>query len=368
MKKIAILGSTGSIGTQALEVIDALGGWEVVALSAHKNIRLLSEQIKKYKPKYVAVTDPKSAGEIKGAVCGITDEILGEADFALNAIVGNAGLLPTLKAIELKKDVGLANKETLVTAGEIVMERARANNVAIIPIDSEHSAIFQCLRDGNKISKILLTASGGPFRTWPSDKIKTATPQDALKHPNWNMGAKITIDSASLMNKGLEFIEARRLFNTTNIEIVVHPESVVHSAVEFDDGSVIAQLGAPDMRLPIAYALTNPKRANLPFKKLNIFDYEKLTFERPRYDDFPCLNLAKEALKMGGVYPAILNAANETAVELFLRGEILFGKIPELIETALFAYNLDNGPMFENMIENVLSADNWARKKILSLL
>ena len=363
MKKIAVLGSTGSIGTQALEIIDALGEWEVVALSAHKNTRLLSDQISKYKPKYIAVTDSQSAKSVKGAAREITGEFFAEADFVINAIVGNAGLLPTLKAIELKKDIGLANKETLVTSGEIVMRRAKENGVKIIPIDSEHSAIFQCLRDGNKISKIILTASGGPFRTWESAKIKAAAAKDALKHPNWNMGAKITIDSASLMNKGLEFIEARWLFNTTDIEITVHPESVIHSAVEFEDGSVLAQLGAPDMRLPIAYALTNPKRAPLPFKKLNLFDYKTLTFERPRYEDFPCLGLAKSALETGGVYPAVLNAANEAAVELFLRGKILFGAIPELIETALSAYNLDNGLT----VENILAADNWARKKILDL-
>ncbi len=286
-----------------------------------------------------------------------------KADIVLNSIVGIAGLLPTLAAINAHRTIALANKETLVAAGEIVMKSAGENSVPIIPVDSEHSAIFQTLQgnsDKGAVKKIILTASGGPFFGKDKTFLENVKAEDALKHPNWNMGAKVTIDSATMMNKGLEFIEARWLFDTLNIEIVVHRESVLHSAVMFDDNSVIGQLGVPDMRIPIQYALTYPKRMPSPASELSLTDYGKLTFYKPDYETFECINICKEAIKRGGVYPAAVNGANEESVKLFLKGKIKFTDIARINEMAL-----NNAPKTTNInVEEVLSADREARKYV----
>ena len=372
MKKLAILGSTGSIGKQALEVVKKLCGVEVAALTTNTNIELLLRQIEEFKPRFVCVSDEKSCEKISGQLnsdtrlycgsAGMIDMINDlEADILLNSLVGSAGLLPTLTAIEKNIDIALANKETLVCGGRLVMEKAKAHNVRIIPVDSEHSAIFQSLQGNNRrdVSKIHLTASGGPFRKWKREDLEHIKLSDALKHPNWAMGRKITIDSATLMNKGLEMIEAKWLFDIDmdDINVVVHPQSIIHSMVEYADGSVIAQLGAADMRLPIAYALTYPDRANMDFKKLDFFELNALTFEKPRYDDFPCLNLAKEAVKTGGNMPALMNAANEGAVEAFLNEKIKFTDIPYIIEKAMAAYTYKES----FGLEDVLAADKFGR-------
>ena len=382
IRNISILGSTGSIGTQTLEVVDILNDVKVVALSTNKNIDLLIEQIKKYKPKKVVITDDKSYRDFKEKVKFIKTEktkmpeilfgmdglieiaTMNECNFVINSLVGNIGLIPTIEAIKNKKNIGLANKETLVTAGEIVMTLATEHKVDILPIDSEHSAIFQCLIGNKKqnLNKIYLTASGGPFRTWDYEKLKNVTPSDALKHPNWVMGKKITIDSSTLMNKGLEVIEAKRLFDVApdEIEVVVHPESIIHSMVEYIDGSIIAQIGTADMRTPIAYSLTYPERASLPFKKLDLFQNNNLTFEKPNIENFKCLKLAYDALKSGSEYCSVLNAANEICVEYFLDNKIKFLDIPKLIENALSAYNLKP----ENTIESILEADKFGRRYV----
>ena len=373
MKKLAIFGSTGSIGKQALEVVKQLSGIEIAALTTNTNIELLLRQIEEFKPRLVCVTDENACEKISAYIddevklyCG-SDGLIDmindmSADIVLNSVVGSAGLLPTLRAIEKGMDIALANKETLVCGGGLFMEKARENNVRILPVDSEHSAIFQCLQGSKagEVSKIHLTASGGPFRTWPKEKLDSIKLSDALKHPNWAMGRKITIDSATLMNKGLEMIEAKWLFNVDmeDINVVVHPQSIIHSMVEYRDGSVIAQLGAADMRLPIAYALTYPDRANLEFKKLDFFRLSGLDFETPRYEDFPCLNLAKEAVKIGGNMPACMNAANEGAVELFLNEKIKFTQIPYIIEKAMAAYNYKASVE----LEDILAADKFGRE------
>ena len=303
-----------------------------------------------FNPKYVCVTDKnafiKAREEIgsKAQLFNDLEELISasSSDLVLNSLVGSAGLKPTMCAINKGMDIALANKETLVCAGSIVMEAARSNNVRIIPVDSEHSAIFQCLQ-GNahgELSKIHLTASGGPFRTWERERLATVTIADALKHPNWSMGKKITIDSATLMNKGLEMIEAKWLFDVSmdDINVIIHPESIIHSAVEFRDGSVLAQLGTPDMRGPIAYALTYPERVELNVARLDFFARNQLNFEKPRYTDFPALDLCKEAMRIGYTMPAVLNAANEAAVDLFLRGKIRFLDIAMIIEKTMSAY------------------------------
>lgn len=377
VERIAILGSTGSIGVQALEVAKDLG-IDVVAMSGHSNIDLLEKQIIEHKPKIVSVKDEVLAKELKKRVSnnykveifyGLDGLInVAQADdsqMLLTSVVGSVGLIPTICAIKKGKDIALANKETLVTAGKIVMEEARKNNVRILPVDSEHSAIFQCLEanDRGDLSKILLTASGGPFRGKKAFDLENVSLEDALKHPNWSMGAKITIDSATMMNKGLEVIEARWLFdvNPEEIEVVVHPQSIIHSMVEYVDGSVIAQLGTPDMKMPIQYALTYPRRAENSYSKLDIVKQGTLTFESPDLESFRCLKLSFEALKEGGTMPVVLNAANEVAVEKFLERKINFMDIPRIIEESLHSHQNKKNPS----VDDILAVDRQIREGLL---
>lgn len=367
MKKIAILGSTGSIGTQTLEIVDEQGDLEVVALSAGGNIKLLEEQMRKYRPKYVSVWEEEKAKELAeqtkdlGIPVGYgMDGLLETAtiegsEVLVTAIVGMLGIRPTIAAIKAGKTIALANKETLVTAGHIIMPLAKEYNVPILPVDSEHSAIFQSLQgaEGNVISKILLTASGGPFRGKTREELANMQVEDALKHPNWSMGRKITIDSSTLVNKGLEVMEAKWLFGVDldQIQVVVHPQSVIHSAVEYEDGAVIAQLGTPDMRLPIQYALYYPKRRSLSGKRLNLFELGNLTFEEPDTKTFKGLALAYEAMKRGGNIPTIYNAANEKAVSLFLDRKISYLQITELIEASMNQIAFIDNPNLEEILQ-----------------
>ncbi len=349
MKEIIVLGSTGSIGTQALEVCRRQG-YRVTALAAGRNAELVEAQAREFMPFSVALFDCEAAKELKirlkdtdikvfSGIDGICEVAQGRGDIVLNSIVGIAGLRPTLAAIEAGKDIALANKETMVTGGDIVNRLALEKGVKILPVDSEHSAIFQSLQGAPKgsLKKILLTASGGPFYGKKSDELKNVTAKDALKHPNWSMGAKITVDSATLMNKGLEVIEAVQLFGVTpeKIEVLVHRQSILHSAVELSDGAVIAQLGTPDMRLPIQYALTYPERADFSFETLDLFKVGTLTFEKPDTDTFACLKICTEAISRGGLCPTAVNGANEEAVALFLDGKIRFLDIAELVGEAL---------------------------------
>ena len=349
MKEIVLLGSTGSIGTQVLEVVK-LHNIRVRALSAGSNVKLLEEQAREFLPEYVCIADESKYSELKNALAdtsikvlcgknGLCEPAAISCDSVVNAIVGMTGFVPTLTAIRAGNNVALANKETLVVGGEIITAAAKEKGVQLLPIDSEHSAIFQCLMGsmGNKPRKIILTASGGPFRGYTAEQMKTVTKAQALKHPNWSMGSKITIDSATMMNKGLELIEAVWLFGVTpeQVEIVVHPQSILHSAVEFEDGSVIGQLGMPDMRIPIQLALTYPKRYNSPAKPLSLTDIGSLTFEKPDDEAFPCIGLAKKALKKGGNMPCIMNRANEIAVGQFLEDKIRFCEIAEKIQKAM---------------------------------
>ncbi|MCX7746862.1 MAG: 1-deoxy-D-xylulose-5-phosphate reductoisomerase [Clostridia bacterium] len=372
-KKISILGSTGSIGVQTLDVARNLK-IEVLGLTANRNIELLYKQILEFKPKLVSVGSEELAGELREKLGNFNVEImhgldglkevaaLDEIDTVVTSIVGIAGLIPTLAAIEKGKNIALANKETLVTAGSIVMEEAAKRNVKILPVDSEHSAIFQCLMGNEKktVSKIILTASGGPFRGKNSIELEKVSVDEALKHPNWNMGSKITIDSATLMNKGLEVIEAKWLFDLPleKIDVIVHPQSVIHSMVEYLDGSVIAQLGSPDMRIPIQFALTYPGRADNHFSRLNFLESNQLTFEKPDYEAFPSLGLAFQALKAGGTMPVVLNAANEVAVDLFLKRRIRFLDIPRMIKDAMEHHSVVEHPK----LHDIMDADGWARK------
>lgn len=350
-EKLTILGSTGSIGTQALDVVD-MRGYEVVALTADSNYKLLEQQIRKYKPKYAALSNEEAAKTLRTLVADTDTKVLsgkegiiecaaaGESDTVLNSIVGIAGLAPTVAAIDAGRNIALANKETLVAGGKIVMDKAKEKGIAILPVDSEHSAIFQSLQGMNKkdeLKSIILTASGGPFFGKTRDELKSVTVAQALKHPNWEMGAKITVDSASMMNKGLELIEAVWLFDVApdKVDIVVHRESIIHSLIEYNDNSVIAQLGVPDMRIPIQYALTYPDRYPSPVKKLNLWDYQNLTFYKPDYDTFECLNLCREAIRRGGLYSCVANGANEMANELFRKGEIGFLEIAEKVQLAM---------------------------------
>ena len=374
MKKLIILGSTGSIGVQALEVAER-NGYKVTALAAGKNTDLLEEQARKFKPDIVAVSETQAANDLKTRLADTDIKVLSgeegicaaaqyEGDIVLNAIVGIAGLRPTLAAITANKTIALANKETLVAGGEIVNRRIRETGIKLLPVDSEHSAIFQSLQGAPKgsIKKLLLTASGGPFYGKTKKELESVTVKDALNHPNWSMGAKITVDSATLMNKGLEVIEAVRLFDVApdDIEVLVHRQSIVHSGVELSDGAVIAQLGTPDMRLPIQYALTYPKRADFAFERLSLADIGTLTFERPDTDTFRCLPICIEAVKRGGLAPAAVNGANEEAVALFLSGKIKFLQIAELAEKALNSVNNKK----EYTIEDVFEADKAARELI----
>lgn len=379
-KKLTILGSTGSIGTQSLDVAEKRG-YEIVALTAHGNYKLLEEQIRKYKPKLVAMSDEKAASMLSLAVADTDTRVLSgsegvcecaaakQADTVINSVVGIAGLVPTLTAIRAGKDIALANKETLVAGGELVMKTAREKGVKILPVDSEHSAIFQCLEGMNKKSElksIILTASGGPFFGKTRQELESVTVAQALKHPNWEMGAKITVDSATMMNKGLELIEAVWLFDVSPdmIDIVVHRESIIHSLVEYNDNSVIAQLGVPDMRIPIQYALTYPERFESPVKKLNLWDYQNLTFYKPDYDTFRCLEICRDAITRGGLYPCTANGANEMANYLFRQGKIGFLEIADMVEKALEA-----SAKTENYsLEDVLEADKQARAFVQACL
>lgn len=352
MKRITLLGSTGSIGKSSLDVISRFPDqFKAQYLSANDNVELLAEQAKRFKPRGVVITNEKLEPILREKLKGEAIEVMSgkdalcdiarrnDVDFVIGAMVGFSGLKPTLEALKAGKDVGLANKETLVVAGEIVTDLSRRFGGRLLPIDSEHSAIFQCLvgESSKRVGKIILTASGGPFRALPKEKFADITVESALNHPNWKMGKKITIDSATLMNKGLEVIEAKWLFGMAieQIEVVVHPQSIVHSMVEFCDGSVKAQLGAPDMKIPIQYALTYPDRFEADYPRIDWKTLSRLDFEAPDPDKFRCLALAFESIKQGGSYPCVLNAANEVAVELFLNGKIPFLKIPELIEQAL---------------------------------
>ena len=376
MKSLVILGSTGSIGTQALEVCRR-DGYKVVALAAGSNVELLEAQAREFNVKAVAVFNEEKANELKFKLADTDIKVLSgvegvcsvaemEADIALNSIVGIAGLRPTLAAIESGKDIALANKETLVTGGDIVNRKAREKGVKILPVDSEHSAIFQSLQGAPRgsLKKILLTASGGPFFGKTRNDLENVTVKEALAHPNWSMGAKITIDSATLMNKGLEVIEAVHLFGVSanDIEVLVHRQSILHSAVELSDGAVIGQLGTPDMRLPIQYALTYPERSNYAFEKLSLSDIGTLTFQKPDIETFRCLPLCISAINEGGLRPTAVNGANEEAVRLFLEGKIKFLQIAELVEKA--AYSVENKKDFN--LEDILYTDKAARQAVLN--
>ena len=367
MKKIAILGSTGSIGTQTLDIVREQGDIKVTALAAGSNIGLLEKQIREFQPKLAAVWDEKHAQELRtrirdldvdvysgmeGLIAVSTEE---EAEILVTAIVGMLGLRPTVAAIKAGKNIALANKETLVTAGHLIRPLAKECNVSILPVDSEHSAIFQSLNgeEGNRIAKILLTASGGPFRGKKRQELMNMQVEDALKHPNWSMGRKITIDSATLVNKGLEVMEAKWLFDVEpeQIQVVVHPQSVIHSMVEYEDGAVIAQLGTPDMRLPIQYALYYPKRRPLSGKRLDFYELSNLTFEKPDTKTFEGLSLAMEAMKQGGNMPTVFNAANERAVALFLDRKIGFLEITEIIAESMNQIKYREQPSLEEILD-----------------
>jgi len=374
--KIALLGSTGSIGTQTLDVVrSTLPQAQVRVLTGHSNIQALAAITNEFRPQMVCVPDSAAAIQLKSLINTPCEILTGEdglavcaaesdADIVVNALVGCAGLVPTLAAISAGKDVALANKETLVTAGGLIMDAAKKKGVRITPIDSEHSAIWQCLQgnEGNDIEKIILTASGGPFRTWEREKIAAAAARDALRHPNWDMGAKITIDSATLMNKGLELIEAMWLFGKSaeQIDVLIHPQSIIHSMVQYTDGSVISQMGLPDMRLPILYALSAPKRVKTGFPRLDFLTCGSLTFEPPDMEKFPCLSLAIHAAKTGGTLPAVMNTLNEWAVGEFLQDKCGFYGISELIQQAFGAYTVK--PL--NSAADVTEAEEWAREFI----
>lgn len=366
MKKIAILGSTGSIGTQTLEVVRENGDLQVLGLAAGNNIKLLEEQIREFHPKLAAVWSEEKAKELRENVKDLNVTVVSgmeglievatitESEILVTAIVGMIGIRPTIEAIKAGKDIALANKETLVTAGHIIMPLAKEHNVAILPVDSEHSAIFQSLQGNPRgaLHKILLTASGGPFRGRKREDLENIQVEDALKHPNWEMGRKITIDSSTLVNKGLEVIEAKWLFDVEieQIEVVVHPQSIIHSMVEYVDGAIIAELGTPDMKLPIQYALYYPERRYLPGERVNFATLSQLTFEKPDLDTFYGLRLAMEAGKAGGSLPTVFNAANELAVSKFLNRKIKYLEIPEIIETCMRNHKNIANPTVEEIL------------------
>ncbi len=367
MKKIAILGSTGSIGTQTLEVVRNNGDIEITALAAGSNVERMEAQIREFRPKLAAMWTQEKAKELKGRVADLPVRIVSgmdglleiatepESEILVTAIVGMIGIRPTIAAMEAGKDIALANKETLVTAGHIIMPLAKERGVRILPVDSEHSAIFQCLNGENRaqIKKILLTASGGPFRGRKKEELKNVQVEDALKHPNWSMGRKITIDSATLVNKGLEMMEARWLFGVEpkDIQIVVQPKSIIHSMVEFADGAVIAQLGTPDMKLPIQYALYYPERRYLPGERLDFWSLGQITFEKPDMESFPGLKLAFDAAAAGGTMPTVYNAANERAVAKFLARKIGFLDIPMIIGDCMAAHQVKSAPTVEEILD-----------------
>lgn len=368
MKHIAILGSTGSIGKQTLNIVDQnKDDLKVVALAAGSNISELEHQVRKYRPEIVAVWDQEKAADLKQRLSDIEVDVYSgmdgllavataeKAEMLVTAIVGMIGIRPTIAAIEAGKDIALANKETLVTAGHIIMPLAKKHNVRILPVDSEHSAIFQSLNGerGNKIDKIILTASGGPFRGKTYEELEKVTVEDALKHPNWSMGKKITIDSSTMVNKGLEVMEAKWLFDVSlgQIEVVVHPQSILHSAVQFMDGAIIGQMGTPDMRLPILYALFYPERRTLYAEELDLFSVGTMTFERPDMETFFGLSLAYDAADAGGNVPTIYNAANEKAVAMFLDGRISYVEIPEIIASSMMEVFYKENPTLEEILE-----------------
>lgn len=374
LKQLVILGSTGSIGTQALEVAEQ-AGYRIVGLAAARNVRRLEEQIRQFHPAAVAVFDEAAANDLRVRVAELPVQVYAgmeglcalaswqDADMILNAVVGMVGLRPTMAAIAAGKDVALANKETLVAGGAFVTRAVAERGVRLLPVDSEHSAIFQCLQGcppvNRALKRIILTASGGPFFGKSREQLEAVRPADALKHPNWTMGRKITIDSASMMNKGLELIEARWLFDMPpeQIDVVIHRESIIHSLIEYDDNAVLAQLGVPDMRIPIQYALTYPARLHSPVKQLRLVDWAKLTFYAPDDETFPAIQMARRALRQGGLYPAALNAANEVAVEAFLEERIGFLDIPRLV-----GETLDRTLPVPGSVEDVLAADEEIRR------
>ncbi len=374
MKKIVVLGSTGSIGTQTLDVVRAHPErFSIVALAAKKSWQQLVRQAREFNVGAIALLDEEAAFRAQEELKATSIVVLsgkkgietlagwGEADMVVSSMVGMAGLVPSLKAVEHGRDLALANKEALVVGGPVLMKAVAKHKVQLLPVDSEHSAVFQCINGESikTVSRVILTASGGPFREWPADRLKTATAKEALKHPTWDMGAKITIDSATLMNKGFEVLEAHHLFNISldQIEVWVHPQSIVHSFVEFCDGSTLAQIGPPDMRTPISYAMGYPDRIGPQWAKLTLEAMRGLSFEEPRRQDFPCLDMAYAAGRIGGSMPAVLNAANEVAVELFLRELIGFTDIPRILEKVMSEHNAIADPS----LEDLLATDDWAR-------
>ncbi len=380
MKKIGVMGSTGSIGTQTLEIVRSYPDkLKVVALAAGKNVDLLEKQIREFKPSYAVMWSEEAAEDLKQRVadldvkigCGMDGllemAVLAEMEILVTAIVGMIGIRPTIEAIKHHKDIALANKETLVTAGHIIMPLAKENHVSILPVDSEHSAIFQSLQGNRRdqVKRILLTASGGPFRGKKRDELANMTVEDALKHPNWSMGRKITIDSSTLVNKGLEVMEAKWLFDVEldDIQVLVHPQSIIHSAVEYQDGAVIAQLGVPDMKLPIQYALFYPDRLPMQGKKLDLFEVGTMTFEKPDMETFEGLQLAFQAAKAGGSMPTVYNAANEMAVSLFLDKKIRFLQITEMIREAMQHHKVIDQPD----VEQILETEAYAREQVMSV-
>ena len=380
MKNISLLGSTGSIGTQSLDVC-RMHGYKVKCLTANSNVDLMEKQVREFKPEIACMMNEKAANDLKTKISDTDTKVVAEldgliecatydgADTVLNSVVGMIGLQPTLEAIKARKTIALANKETLVAGGHLVTNLAKEYGVSILPVDSEHSAIFQAMQGSpskSAIKKIILTASGGPFFGKTLEELERVTAADALKHPNWDMGQKITIDSATMMNKGLEFIEAKWLFDMPNedIEIVVHRESVVHSAIVYQDNSMIAQLGVPDMRIPIQYALTYPERKPSPVAPLSLADYGKLTFFEPDYETFKCIDVCKNAIEMGGLHPAAANGANEESVKLFLEGKIKFTDIAYLNDKAM-----RNAPEKENFtLDDVLNTDKEAREFVKNMI
>lgn len=378
MRNIAILGSTGSIGTQTLEIVRENNDLNVVSIAAKSSINKLEEQVREFKPDIVCVYDEKAASQFKVMISDTNTKVVSgmeglieaatykSAELVVTAFVGMIGIVPTVEAIKAGKDIALANKETLVTAGHIVMDLAKKNNVKILPVDSEHSAIFQSLNGENskEIDKILLTASGGPFRTKTKEDLKTVTLEDALKHPNWSMGQKITIDSATMVNKGLEVLEAKWLFDVDvdNIQVVVQPQSIIHSMVQFNDGAVIAQLGVPDMKLPIQYAIYYPERRYLSGDRLDFGKIGQITFEDPDFEKFKGLELAYESGRIGGSMPTVLNAANEKAVAMFLNRKIGYLEIADIIEYCMSKHNTIENPT----IEQILEIENWVNELIES--
>ncbi len=382
MKTIAVLGSTGSVGVTTLDVVSRFGDrFRVAAMAAGRNVKLLAEQVRRFRPELVSVADGEAAGQLKELLGShkveITTGLEGatavatwpQAQLVVSALVGALGLRPTLRAIEAGKDIAFANKEVLVVAGEVVTRAAQANGVKLLPVDSEHNALFQCLegRKRSAVKRIILTASGGPFRTWPRERFDQISVADALKHPTWQMGAKITIDSATLMNKGLEVIEARWLFGlgASQISVIIHPQSIIHSMVEMIDGSVLAEMAIPDMAIPVAYALAFPERLPMDhLRALSLADSGALTFEQPDLTRFPCLRLAYQALETGGTMPACLNAANEELVAGFLARKIRFLEIPRHIETVMRRHH--GGPA--RSLEDVLETDSWARAATRELI